>query len=177
MERKKLGDSYDAVKRMWRDFLWNDSPLYADPRFIPADLQSDFTRLTGITILPCKIMMQGQYSILNDPDTGIRLPSGKNQGVGRTHTTINEIVGQLRDGQVKCVVTFDMGHDRNGKKSGNRRRQQQEKVRDLKRKKCTGFYYDSHAPFLFAAKLPETIKQIRKILVRSGIPVKMMPLP
>jgi hypothetical protein len=46
MKRDYLGDSYDAVKRMWQDMLVNWAPLYAEPRFIPEDLRADFTLLT-----------------------------------------------------------------------------------------------------------------------------------
>jgi hypothetical protein len=40
MRREFLGDSYDAVKRMWRDILVEWAPLYAEPRYIQADLRS-----------------------------------------------------------------------------------------------------------------------------------------
>ena len=34
MKRDYLGDSYDAVKRLWQQALSGWAPLYAEPRFI-----------------------------------------------------------------------------------------------------------------------------------------------
>jgi len=161
-----LGDSYDAVKRMWRDMLADWAPLYAEPRFIPgADLQQAFTRLTRIPIL------QGEptypFSILNDPDTGIRLPGEQNQQEGRTHVTIETIVDQLRNG-ARCVTTFDQSDYRRGNLSlGDQHRM---KLRFLSRKGGHGFYYVSHAPFLFAVHDAGVLEQLREILRNAGLP-------
>jgi hypothetical protein len=35
MKSQFLGDSYDAVKRMWHEMLADWAPLYAEPRFLP----------------------------------------------------------------------------------------------------------------------------------------------
>ena len=163
-----LGDSYDAVKRMWGDMLADWAPLYAEPRFIPGnDLKQAFTRLTRIP------MLQGEpahpYSILNDPDTGIRLPGEQNQQEGRTHVTIETIAEQLRHG-ARCVVTFDQSDYRRSNLSlGEQHRM---KLRFLSRKGGHGFYYVSHAPFLFAAPDAVALRQLRRILADAGLPDK-----
>ena len=72
MRRKHLGDSYDALKRLWQELLADWAPLYATQTFIPINLQQEFTQLTKIPVLPDD--PPPIYSILNDPDTGIRLP-------------------------------------------------------------------------------------------------------
>ena len=161
-----LGDSYDAVKRMWRDMLADWAPLYAEPRFIPGNkLQQAFTRLTRIPMLPGE--PAHPYSILNDPDTGIRLPGEQNQQEGRTHVTIETIADQLHHG-ARCVVTFDQSDYRRSNLSlGEQHRM---KLRFLSRKGGDGFYYVSHAPFLFAATDAATLGQIRKILADAGLP-------
>src|SRR5437660_705569 len=106
MHCKHLGDSYDAVKRMWRELLASWAPLYAEPRFFGDDgLRKDFTRLTGIQMLNER--REGIYSVLNDPDTGIRLPKKTNQTERRSHVAIERIIAQLRTDGVRCVVTFD----------------------------------------------------------------------
>ena len=51
MERRFLGDSYDAVKRLWSDLLSGWAPLYAEPRFVPRELRDDFTTFTRIPML------------------------------------------------------------------------------------------------------------------------------
>ena len=71
MRRDFLGDSYDAVKRLWRDLLQHWAPLHAHTRFIPKDMRQDFTLLTGIPMLSDN--RPDVFSILNDPDTGIPL--------------------------------------------------------------------------------------------------------
>jgi hypothetical protein len=51
MLEKYLGDSYDLIKRFWHEALEPIAPLYAHPKFIPADLRTRFTTLTSIPIL------------------------------------------------------------------------------------------------------------------------------
>ena len=105
MKRDYLGDSYDAVKRLWQQVLADSAPLYAVPRFIPPELQADFTRLTGIPILSSR--PPAAFSLLNDPDTGIRLPGEENQSEPRTHISIPSILDQLDQHSPRCIVTFD----------------------------------------------------------------------
>jgi len=111
MKRKYLGDSYDALKRLWQELLSDWAPLYAIPAFIPADLQQEFTQFTRIPVL--STIPPSKYSILNDPDTGIRLPDETNQKEGRTHISINSIINQLRDSGAQCVITYDQSNYRN----------------------------------------------------------------
>lgn len=74
MNRKFLGDSHDAVKRLWKQVLSRAgfATLYAEKRFIKEDGRAEFTRLTEIEVLSDETP-QGPYAILNDPDTGIHL--------------------------------------------------------------------------------------------------------
>ena len=165
MKRAFLGDSYDAVKRMWQELLAGWAPLYAEPRFIPEGLQQEFTRFTKIPILTGK--PPGSFSILNDPDTGIRLPGEQNQREGRSHITLDTIVKQLRNG-VQCVVTFDQSDYRHG--NLNLGEQHQIKLRYLARRGCQGFYYASRAPFLFSVTDLATLGQLQAILRDAGLP-------
>jgi hypothetical protein len=169
MRREFLGDSYDAVKRMWRDVPAEWAPLYAEPQFIPTDLQSEFTLLTRIPMLS---EMPGKaFSILNDPDTGIRLPSERNQSEGRTHITVNTVANQLRDGAL-CVITFDQSDYRNnGMKRDEQRRA---KMFALAQKGLYSFYYVSHAPFLFALRDQHAFDKVRELLKNGGIPVNRL---
>jgi hypothetical protein len=165
MNRKYLGDSYDAVKRMWRDMFVDWAPLYAAPRFIPNDLQSEFTLLTRIPIFFGR--PEGPFSIFNDPDTGVRLPDEANQSEGRTHITVHTIAGQVHNG-ASCVITFDQSNYRNkGMQLGDQR---STKMLSLAENGCHSFYYVSHAPFLFAAANASVILTIRTILTNAGIP-------
>jgi hypothetical protein len=165
MKRAFLGDSYDAVKRMWQEMLGDWAPLHAAPSFIPEDLQQEFTRLTKIPILSGK--PSTPFAILNDPDTGIRLPGQQNQQERRTHVTIDTIVEQLRHG-ARCVITFDQSDYRHSNlRLGE---QHQKKLHLLARKGGHGFYYVSHAPFLFAVPDAITLGQLQEILRDAGLP-------
>ena len=166
MKRDYLGDSYDAVKRLWQQVLADVAPLYAEPRFLAKDLREDFTRLTGIRVLITQI--SGQYSILNDPDTGIRLPSEANQEEGRKHITIATIAKQLREQGPRCVVTFDQSNYRH--LALKPAEQRQAKLRSLRENGFVGFYYVSHAPFLFAFNSIESLQEVKARLVSAGIP-------
>ena len=110
MERGKLGDSYDAVKRLWQEVLEKWAPLYANPRFVPEDLEAEYTRLTRIPLF--REAPSGPYSILNDPDTGIRLPDAANQRESRRHIALHSIAEQLRLTKVRAVITFDQSNYR-----------------------------------------------------------------
>lgn len=167
MERAFLGDSYDAVKRMWQELLADWAPLYAEPRFIPEDLRPDYEKMTRISMLKDKRLRT--YSILNDPCTGIRLPNLPIQSEGKTHVSIATVIGQLkRKNGAQCVVTFDQSDYRH---SGmNLKEQHQAKMRRLAEDKCHSFYYISHAPFLFAFPNKKALKKVEGILKAAGIP-------
>ena len=120
MKRDFLGDSYDLVKRFWRQLLADWAPLFADPRFIPADLYEEYSALTGIEMLPSPL--SERFSIINGPDTGIRLPGQAKQREGRTNTTINAIISQLEQLRPKCIITFDQSDDRHSRQAREQQR-------------------------------------------------------
>lgn len=168
MKKEFLGDSYDAVKRMWREVLRDTAPLYAAPKFVPEDIRSDYSRLTGIPVLVGE--PSNRYSILNDPDTGIRLPHpyGKSRGEGRTHIEIWSISDQLADEKVYCVVTFDQTDYRN--LNLTRHQQRGKKCEAIIGSGLHAFYYASHAPFMFAFKRESDMHGVIKRIKEFGIP-------
>jgi hypothetical protein len=166
MRREYLGDSYDAVKRLWQDLLRETAPLQAEARFIPEDLREDYSRLTGIPILVDPLPRR--YSILNDPDTGIRLPGENNQPEGRTHLSIESIKEQLRSRGVFCVITFDQSRYRNHRLSLPEQRRA--KIKALEEAGFSAFYYVSHAPFLFSFGSIRAARKVAGILTRAGLP-------
>lgn len=166
MKRAYLGDSYDAVKRLWQQVLADSAPLFAEPRFIPNELQSDFTGLTGIPMLPTQ--PPSVFSILNDPDTGIRLPGEDNQSESRTHISIGTIHRQLQQYQPCCVVTFDQSDYRHSDLA--RDEQRLAKMGSLSQSGAFAFYYVSHAPFLFAFPTRDKLRYVHELLLCAGIP-------
>jgi len=170
MKRDFLGDSYDSVKRLWRDLLQHWAPLHADAQFIPGDLRDDFTLLTGIPMLTDN--RPDVFSILNDPDTGIRLPGERDQSESRCHISISFIMRQLAESGARCVITFDQSHYRHSRM--DRKGQRQAKMQSLADSRFHSFYYVSHAPFLFAASNSQALRKVRKILIAGGIPAKRL---
>lgn len=166
MKREYLGDSYDAVKRLWQQALSGWATLYAEPRFIPEGIQEEFTSLTGIAMLHAA--PSEPYSILNDPDTGIRLPGEDNQAESRTHIALPTIRDQLRQPGLRVVVTFDQSDYRHSELK--RDQQRRAKLRFLTESGLYAFYYVSHAPFLFAFPNDECRQQLRERLRSFGIP-------
>ena len=167
MKDEYLGDSYDAVKRLWCDLLAEWVPLYAEPRFIPNEIRREFTAFTRIPILGAH--RPAAYSLLNDPDTGIRLPDRSNQSEGFTHISLATIRGQVLESDVRCVITFDQSHHR--EKDFNAGEQRLAKRDWLKRNDVYSFYYVSHAPFLFAFANTGHMDTVRAILHKAGVPV------
>ena len=166
MKRDHLGDSYDAVKRLWQQALSQWAPLYAEPHFIPEDLQEEFTRLTGIPMLSDAPLQP--YSILNDPDTGIRLPGEYNQGESRTHIALPSIRRQFQRAGLRAVITFDQSDYRH--RDLKRDQQRRAKLRFLADTGLFAFYYVSHAPFLFVFPDVESKQQLKERLLSFGIP-------
>ena len=166
MKRSYLGDSYDAVKRSWAQALAEWAPLYTEPRFVTDDIRDEFTRLTGVPMLPGHV--SGAYGILNDPDTGIRLPGEDNQSESRTHITLITIKDQLTRRAPRVVTTFDQSDYRHNKL--NRDEQRLAKMRYLADAGLYAFYYVSHAPFLFAFPDGDDRLLLRERLLAFGIP-------
>ena len=170
VKRQYLGDSYDIVKRLWQDLFAGWAPMYAEPRFIPPELQPDFTRLTGIRMLGPHV--PESYSVLNDPDTGIRAPDGKVQSEGRSHIALRTIVDQCSRPGVQCVVTFDQSSHRIA--GSGPPRQRTAKLQHLAQWKVEAFYYVSHAPFLFASSSSEALKHAVVLIDSAGIPISRL---
>ena len=166
MKQTFLGDSYDALKRLWADILRDWAPLYVERRWISKDIQRPFTRFTGIPMLPKRL--GSRHSILLDPDTGImargRLAARHNQ----THVTVDTIAEMLGEPGVRCVVTFDMSFSRRGQNEMKKARQA--KLRKLQNLGCHGLYYTSHVSFLFAVSSNRRLQELHGLLRRAGIP-------
>lgn len=173
MRRQYLGDSYDAVKRLWQELFAAWAPLLAEPKFIPEDIWHDFTAFTRIPVLANR--RPPIYSIFNDPDTGIRLPDRKNQKEARSHISLATIAGQLRNSEVRCVVTFDQSHHR--EQGFSQKDQRNAKIQWLEHEGLHAFYYVSHAPFLFAFSSPIHMEQARNLLLKAGVPEGRIKVP
>ena len=165
MKQKYLGDSYDAVKRLWQEVFADWAPLYANTRFICVDLQEAFMQMTRIPILDGT--PPSPYSILNDPDTGIYRPDWQGK-VRDTHISLATICEQLEEPAVYCVVTYDQSIHRTPGLSAQTQRAC--KLQWLRDRNLHAFYYDSHAPFIFAFSNRGCLEDGERRLRKAGIP-------
>jgi hypothetical protein len=187
MNEKYLGDSFDIVKRFWREQLACVAPLYAHSRFVPDTLWIRFTQLTTIPVLdlrpprkarkhsskqaqPAPALPPQPFGLFFDPHTGVPLPNEAEKKVSIDHAPLPFIVVENSRLKPAYMVCFDQSVDRR-KKNGPKAHEQRETKREfLRGRGIASFYYVSHAPFLFMAEDVETLRAIRSRLLGLGIP-------
>jgi hypothetical protein len=156
-----LGDSFDIVKRF---FIENIKSLgyqvFVDPMFTGewTGLDRQFYKLVGAVPLGNFVKTGGRTALLLDPDTGIREKRSKG------HITMDILVRHLQ--QHEIVFSFDQSFSRAGEPIVEIKR----KLNTLQSLGAVGFYYDSHARFLFAAKSREALMEIEQKLLDTGLP-------
>ena len=157
-----FGDSFDIIKRFFIENLnaigyrvvvdpmltgeWNGVEQFY--KFLKAD----------------PLIEQGisKSALLLDPDTGI----GKKKS--KRHVTIQCIAEQLSKYDV--VFSFDQSFPR----GGNTTKEITDKLTLLQQTGNHGFYYDSHARFLFASKSFKKLKELEQQLLASGLPASRL---
>ena len=163
MNPQWFGDSFDIVKRF---FVENLNAIgyhvVVDPMLTGEwnGLESDFYKFLKVYPLPSKSISKS--ALLLDPDTGI----GRNKS--KQHVTINCIAKHLS--QHDIVFSFDQSFSRGGNASDKIK----EKLLLLKETGNYGFYYDSHARFLFAANSIEALEEVKRKLLESGLPASRL---
>jgi hypothetical protein len=168
VRRKYLGDSYDLVKRVWANTLREIGPLYAHPRFVPAELRDQYTAVTSIPILDLDALPEHGYGLLFDPHTGIPLPDEGMRGATSSHASLTFIVEAIESLRAGYAVCFDLSHHRSHQLTvaGQRDR----KRTFLQERGMGSFYYVSHAPFLFIAPGGASLAAVQERLLALGIP-------
>jgi len=167
MNSKYFGDSFDIVKRF---FVGNIREMgyqvFVDPMFTDEwnGLENKFYDFLGAAPLPLESLAtsSGKTAFLLDPDKGIGPKTTKR------HVTVEMIVDYLQKHEI--VFSFDQSFSR----GGNALKKMREKLSLLKKEGAAGFYYDSHARFLFSAKSPEVLANLKRHLVTAGLPEKRL---
>ena len=163
MNPKWFGDSFDIVKRF---FIGNIREMgyqvFVDPMLTGEwnGLENKFYDFLGAAPLKSLATSSGRTALLLDPDTGIA-PKPTKQ-----HVTVRMIVNYLQEHEI--VFSFDQSFSR----GGDALEQMGKKLSLLKKEGAAGFYYDSHARFLFSAKSPEVLANLERHLVAAGLPEK-----
>jgi hypothetical protein len=166
MRENYLGDSYDLVKRFWRESLKPIAPLYAHSKFVPARIRAQYTAVTSIPILEAR--PRGRFGILLDPHTGIPLPDESFGGATASHASLPFVVQVNEELQPSYMICFDQSYHR---QHGLTREEQRDvKRKFLRARGIESFYYVSHAPFLFLASKRKVLARLRDRLESLGIP-------
>jgi hypothetical protein len=193
MHEQYVGDSFDIVKRFWREQLACVASLYAHSRFLPNTLWDRFTQLTTIPVLNLqpprearkRVSMRAEpalaselvpalpsrpFGLFLDPHTGIPLPTESEKKVSISHAPLPFILQEGTRLKPHFMICFDQSVDRR-KKNGPKAQEQREAKREyLRGRGIASFYYVSHAPFLFLAEDVEILRAIRDRLIALGIP-------
>jgi hypothetical protein len=159
MNPKYLGDSYDIVKRYFCQALQSlGYTVYADLRSTAEWNGEDqlLYRLLGAHAHTETPMQPA--SLFLDPDTGVARKDT------RSHISFQTIASRCSTWEI--VFAFDQSFSR----AGPPRAQLQAKLATLRELGCFGFYYDSHARFLFASRNIEPLRRLREVLVSQGLP-------
>ena len=163
MNPQWFGDSFDIVKRFFVENL-NEIGYHVvvDPMLTGEwnGLEHDFYQF--LKAYPLTEKSSSKSALLLDPDTGVGRKKSKQ------HVTIKCIADQLLHHDV--VFSFDQSFPRGGKTTDKIR----EKLMLLQETGNHGFYYDSHASFLFAAKSIEILREVEQQLLASGLPASRL---
>ena len=163
MNPQWFGDSFDIVKRF---FVENINELgyhvVVDPMLTGEwnGIEHQFYKF--LKAHPLSEISHNKSALLLDPDTGV----GKSKT--KQHVTIKCIAERLS--QYEIVFSFDQSFSRGGSATDKMR----EKLMQLKETGNYGFYYDSHARFLFSTKTVEILKEVEQQLLSSGLPASRL---
>lgn len=156
-----FGDSYDLVKRHFVGVLKDAGyRVYVEPMFTGDWEGKDkgYYHLIGAGLFVKTALEDAESALLIDPDTGI----GR-QGTDK-HITVEYISRALN--QHGIVVVFDQSFSRQKEPIA----QMKEKLERIAEAGRYGFYYNSHARFLFAGQTSERIEAVKAAIERSGVP-------
>ena len=161
MNPQWLGDSFDIVKRFFFCILHSAGYMvFVEPMGTDNwnTIEGDYYKLLGGRPRQASTPTDGKTALFFDPDKGI----GRRKT--REHVTMRTIVSELDTYNV--VFSFDQSFSR----SDSPQAQMKTKLRELRSKGGHGFYYDSHARFLFASNAQGEAVEVRNLLLATGLP-------
>ena len=165
MNPEWFGDSFDIVKRFFIGLLKDSGySVFIDPKFTGdwKRIEVPFLGFVGAARCEDKASQGERTALLLDPDTGI----GRRKST--QHITIEDIIEEL--GRHNIVFAFDQSFSRNRTPMV----QMQEKLKAIGRRGAIGFYYDSHARFMFVSKNRVDIDIVLNAIRASGLPERRL---
>ena len=160
MNEKGFGDSYDIVKRFLVDVIKaNGYTVFIDPMFGARRPEgaAAFIRFIGARELD-GLPVPNRSALLLDPDVGVATRRSPQ------YVTLQRMVDRLKEHEL--VFAFDQAFSRALPTAGQLTR----KLRELDSCGAHGFYYDSHARFLFCSHSIQRLQSLQKALLRTGLP-------
>lgn len=159
MNPKWFGDSFDIVKRFFAYSLRDlDYDVFIDPMLTGEWDGDEETLYRFLGMRPVEEYGGSESALFLDPDTGIGATASTK------HTTIANVFDLL--GTHEIVFSFDQSFSRGGSPLP----QMQAKLTRLIELGASGFYFDSHARFLFASLESERLKNLRNHFKNLGLP-------
>jgi len=156
-----LGDSFDIVKRFFCGVLRNlGYAVYIDPMFTGEWSGEDeaFGKFLGATHILHRDPAKSKTALFFDPDTGVRATPTT------AHVSFDRLAQTLGDHAI--VFAFDQSFSRNTAP----REQMTQKLAEMRSRNCHGFYYDSHARFLFVSRDDDSLRELESHLCGLGLP-------
>jgi hypothetical protein len=156
-----LGDSFDIVKRFFCDVLHAlGYTVYIDPMFTGEWAGEDeaFGKFLGAMHVLHRVPSQSKTALFLDPDTGVR------SSPSAAHVSFDRLAQALGDHII--VFVFDQSFSRNT----SPREQMNQKLAEMRSRDCCGFYYNSHARFLFVSRDDDALKALESHLCGLGLP-------
>lgn len=161
MNPKYRGDSYDIVKRFFCEALRTlGYTVYIDPMLTgewPGN-EAEFYAFLGVKHVRSFKSNHSRTALFIDPDTGV------SERASVTHASFDRLAQSLE--QHTIVFAFDQSFSRSSKPE----EQMIRKLTELKSRGCKGFYYDSHARFLFASRTDNHLQSLQEHLLALGLP-------
>lgn len=161
MKDDYFGDSFDIVKRFFvRQLRSSGFTVTIDPRYLEDMAKADeFVSFVGACAQhePAR----NDAVLFLDPDTGI------GNGSKRSHVTTQEVANLA--GSYAGIMCYDQSFAH--AKYAETLTRMKAKLEELEAHNVSGFYYDSHARFLFASRSSDIVGRMRSTILGTGLPV------
>ena len=160
-----FGDSYDLVKRFFAEAVRSlGYAVYIEPMLTGEwdGREDQLLRLLQVQHVRDHVSSNERSALLIDPDTGISERSSPK------HVSLGRIVEHLVTHDL--IFAFDQSFSRIGDADAVMR----SKLERLNVCGAAGFYYNSHARFLFAASSWEPLAALQARLRESGLPTSRL---
>jgi hypothetical protein len=165
MNTRYLGDSFDIVKRFLCETLRGlGYEVFIDPMFTGTWEKEElaFYRLLGVEHIREWTSAKSPSALLLDPDTGV------NEKGGETHVAFDRIDSEAHAHEI--VFAFDQSFSRQANTPALIQKILKKKLKILISRGCHGFYCNSHARFLFAARDAHRLTALTERLQELGLP-------